>query len=187
MALPCRAHPGGEALRLAVGYRCGKSLALPPILWHRSDRIMRARFFSSRRQHALTGILLGLLLLRAYVPVGFMPASGKPFLLQLCPAAAPVSMDPGMHMDMGMQMGAGMSMDPHAGADPAASMHHSGSHGHFDNCPFGSAPAAGPVSHFVVFQPAGDIAHRTLAVIQSWRPGQRTRRANQPRGPPLLS
>jgi hypothetical protein len=158
---------------------------LRSILWHRSGRIMRARFFSSRRHHALTGILLGLLLLRAYVPVGFMPASGAPFLLQLCPAAAPMS------TDMGMPMGAGMSMhmpaDMPVGTDPSASRHHSGSHGHFDNCPFGSAPATGPVSHFVVFQPAGDIAQRSVGVFQSWRGGRRTQRANQPRGPPLLS
>jgi hypothetical protein len=153
---------------------------------------MRTRFFSSTRRHTLTGILLGLLLLRAYVPVGFMPASGKPFQLELCPAAAPLSMEGGTpavlgvgeSMSASMSMAIHMPMHMHGAMDP---MRHSGSHGHFDNCPFGSVPAAGPVSHVVAFQPGGDIAHHSVAVFQSWRSGQRWQRANQPRGPPLLS
>jgi hypothetical protein len=77
---------------------------------------MRRHIFSRGRRDSLAGVVLAMLLFRAYIPVGFMPASGTPFLLQLCPAA------------FSMQM-------------PAHHHHHPESHTHFDNCPFGSAPA----------------------------------------------
>jgi glutathione S-transferase len=50
-----------------------------------------------------------------------------PFLVELCPAASSMP----MRMDM-----------------PAHMHHQSGSHGHFENCPFGSAPAGGPAPTF---------------------------------------
>jgi len=41
-----------------------------------------------RQRASRAGILLlALLVFRAYVPAGFMPASGVPFALELCPAA----------------------------------------------------------------------------------------------------
>src|SRR5580692_678018 len=81
-------------------------------------REQREHPFKSRRRHLFTRLLLVALLFRAYVPVGFMPASGTPFLLELCPATyqSPMPAHPGHH--------------------------HSGTHTHFENCPFGSAPAA---------------------------------------------
>ena len=118
------------------------------------------------RRDVLTGILLVLLLFRAYVPVGFMPASGTPFLLELCPAASSVPL--AAH----------------------ASHHHGDSHAlqhaHFENCPFGSGPAAGPISHLVVFQPPGLIAAPPVVAVDSLRPGIQWARAHQPRGPPTL-
>src|SRR4030081_4167459 len=98
---------------------------------------------SKRRRDLLTRILRALLLCRAYVPVGFMPASGTPFLLELCPAASSMQM-PAHH-------------------------HHTGSHSHFDHCPFGSAPAAGPISHLVVFKSAGQIASPIAVPFESLR------------------
>jgi hypothetical protein len=114
----------------------------------------------NRRQDLLTSILLAILLFRAYVPVGFMPASGTPFLLELCPAASSMQM-PAHH-------------------------HHNESHTHFDHCPFGSAPGAGPISHFVVFESAGQIASQLAVTFESSRLGVRLPRAHQPRGPPSL-
>ena len=104
----------------------------------------------------MTGLLLAMLLMRAYVPVGFMPASGSPFLLELCPAASPMP----------------------------AHQHHAATHGHFANCPFGSAPAAGPIAHIVTFQPPGPPALFTSVEFESLRIGARLPRAHQPRGPP---
>jgi hypothetical protein len=73
---------------------------------------MRKHRFNRGRHDLLTSFLLAMLLFRAYVPVGFMPTSGSPFLLELCPAAAPLPMS--------------MPMPAHH--------HHSGSHAHFENC-----------------------------------------------------
>jgi hypothetical protein len=122
---------------------------------------MRNRSCNGKRPDVLAVVLLAALLFRAYVPVGFMPASGTPFLLEMCPAAYPTSA-------------------------PAQHSHHSHSQGHgdFQNCPFGSAPAAGPVSHLIAFEPPGRIASflgiPTSPRLMSTQP----LRAHQPRGPP---
>ena len=124
---------------------------------------MRNPLFNSGRRDIFTSLLLVALLFRAYVPVGFMPASGTPFLLQLCPATYPVP------------------MPAHAGH------HHSGTHSHFENCPFGSAPAAGPISHIVAFEPPAPIVSQPLVAFEPLRLGVDLPRAHQPRGPPSLA
>jgi hypothetical protein len=106
-------------------------------------------------------LLLALLLFRAYVPAGFMPASGVPFALQLCPAAT-----------------TGMPSHLH---------HHPGTHADFESCPFGSAPAAGPLSHHIVFASAGLAPLARVADIESLPPTLRAQRNHQPRGPPALA
>jgi hypothetical protein len=103
-------------------------------------------------------LLLALLLFRAYVPVGFMPASGAPFALQLCPSAT-----------------AGM---------PAHAHHHDGTHADFESCPFGSAPGAGPISHHVVFASAGPAPVLRMAPLDTLLAPHRAHRTQQPRGPP---
>jgi hypothetical protein len=117
----------------------------------------------NRRRDTTARLLLALFLFRAYIPVGFMPASGTPFLLQICPVGIQAPM-------------------------PAHHMHHDmGSHNHFENCPFGSAPGAGPISQFVAFQPPDPIASPPLAVPEPLRLGVRLQRAHLPRGPPSLA
>jgi hypothetical protein len=116
-----------------------------------------------RRRDTAVRLLLALFLFRAYVPMGFMPASGTPFLLQICPVGIQASM-------------------------PAHHMHHDmGSHTHFENCPFGSAPGAAPVSQFIAFQPPYPIASSPPAAPESFRLGLKLQRAHQPRGPPSLA
>jgi hypothetical protein len=121
---------------------------------------MRKYLFHSRRRGSITSILLAVLLFRAYVPVGFMPASGTPFLLEICPVGLPAGM---------------LSHHLH---------HHSGVHDHFENCPFGSAPAAGPIAHAIGFEPSGQIVSQSAVAIEPLRVGARLERAHQPRGPP---
>jgi hypothetical protein len=116
---------------------------------------------SNRRRDSLTSILLAMLLFRAYVPVGFMPASGTPFLLELCPAASSMPM-PAHH-------------------------HHSETHTHFEHCPFGSAPAAGPISHGIAPELPAQIASQIAVSFESVRLGVPLPRAHQPRGPPSLA
>jgi hypothetical protein len=131
------------------------------ILWHLAA-VMRqpSRQFS---RTLISSLLLGLLLLRAYVPAGFMPASAHPFQLELCSAALSMEM-PGM--------------------PGIAHRHHSGSHSNVETCPFGSAPAAGPISHIDLFSPAGRIKTDVLGALTPLRPGTKLERAHQPRGPP---
>ncbi len=124
----------------------------------------------------MTGILLALLLFRAYVPVGYMPAAGMPFLVELCPAAGAMPMSMDMRMDMSKPMDMSLSGHIH---------HHSGIHGHFDNCPFGSASAGGPLSELLAWASAGPVSPPPLAPIQPLPPREPSQRAHQPRGPPL--
>jgi hypothetical protein len=155
---PATAYPA----RVALLANCGISpLAVKLTFWHGCFRThMRKHLINCRRRHVLTSFLLAMLLFRAYIPVGFMPASGTPFLLELCPAASPMPM-PAHH-------------------------HHSDSHTHFENCPFGSAPGAGPISHLVAFRSAPPLASHAFIPFEPLRLGVRLERAHQPRGPPIL-
>jgi hypothetical protein len=104
-------------------------------------------------------LVLAALLFRAYVPVGFMPASGTPFLLELCPAYS-------------------MQMPAHHGHA------HTGANSHVDSCPFGSVPAGAPVAHLIAFQPPAPILPQSLLFFEPSRPAARAQRAHPPRGPP---
>jgi hypothetical protein len=122
----------------------------------------------SLRHHrrALTaGLVLAVLLFRAYVPLGFMPASGTPFLLQLCPAG-PFAQLPAQHLHN------------HAGQQ------HPGGHTHVENCPYGSAPAAAPVSQFVTFAPAGLLVASSPPHFSPLLAGAQLPRAHRARAPP---
>lgn len=45
---------------------------------------MQSLRLNSRRRIMLTSLMLALLLVRAYIPYGFMPRAGNPLQLQLC-------------------------------------------------------------------------------------------------------
>lgn len=124
---------------------------------------MRKHLSNFARRELFTSLLLVLFLFRAYVPVGFMPASGTPFLLELCPATYQVQ------------------MPAHHGHD------HSGTHTHFENCPFGSAPAAGPIAHIIAIALPAPIVSQPLGAFEALRLGARLDRAHPPRGPPSLA
>jgi hypothetical protein len=123
---------------------------------------MQARLHHTRRLDVLAIVLLATFIFRAYIPVGFMPASGTPFLLELCPA--------------------------YAGTMPAHHQHHqhSPTHSDFQDCPFGSAPGQGPVSQHFAFEPPGPISSSVDIPHEPRRPGIRPLRTHQPRGPPFL-
>lgn len=124
---------------------------------------MQARLRHTRRLDVLAIVLLATFIFRAYIPVGFMPASGTPFLLELCPA--------------------------YAGTMPAHHQHHqhSPAHSDFQDCPFGSAPGHGPVSQHVGFASPGPISSSVEIPHEPQRPGIRPLRTHQPRGPPSLA
>jgi hypothetical protein len=118
---------------------------------------------TSRRYSRASVLLLALLLFRAYIPVGFMPAAGAPFQLQICPA--------------GLAMGT-VAQHLH---------HHPGPHAEFENCPFGSAPVAGPIAHAVEFSAGGPLLFQAAFSPEAPRLSAKLERAHQPRGPPSLS
>jgi hypothetical protein len=112
-------------------------------------------------------LLLVLLVFRAYIPAGFMPAGGVPFALQLCPAAT-----------------AGMPghLHHHAGTHD-----HAGTHADFESCPFGSGPGAGPISHHIDFESVGPAPSQRIIALEAPRLIHRAERSHPPRGPPSLA
>ena len=123
---------------------------------------MRKRVLHSRRD-LLGSLLLIALLFRAYVPVGFMPASGTPFLLEPCPAAYPAQ-----------------QFAHHGHHDPAT-------HSHFENCPFGSTPAPAPIAQSIGLHAPIPIVSRSLHSFEPLRWSARLERSHPPRGPPPLA
>lgn len=120
-------------------------------IWHGALLGMRSPAIS---------FLLVVLLFRAYIPVGFMPADGTPFLLQICPVGLPAQMS-------------------------AHHLHHPvGGHAQFENCPYGSAPAYGPILHLLAFEPPGLVPSPAVVTPEPLRLAVRLERAHQPRGPP---
>jgi hypothetical protein len=124
-----------------------------------------------RRRSGRAGLwLLALLLFRAYIPAGFMPASGIPFALELCPVG--LAGMPAAHVHQ------------HAGT---LVHQHAGTHADFATCPFGSAPAAGPISHYIAFQAPAPALSRPVVAFQSPCLTLRPQRSHLPRGPPSLA
>ena len=116
-----------------------------------------------RRPGVLALFLLATLIFRAYIPVGFMPARGMPFLVELCPSFE--------------------------GAVAPQHLHHQHAQGHanFQNCPFGSAPAQGPISGHVIFQSTGEAPSFAGMLSEAQQSSHRLLRIQQPRGPPSLA
>lgn len=92
----------------------------------------------------MASIMLAAFAVRALIPLGFMPASGRPFSLEICWEGLPGDM-----LADGERAHAGsMGMDS-MGMDsmPAAAHHHSGTPSHSEHCVFGTACGAGPIPH----------------------------------------
>ncbi|HVO26126.1 MAG TPA: hypothetical protein VMW56_21120 [Candidatus Margulisiibacteriota bacterium] len=124
---------------------------------------MRTRNLNRSHRGLVAGILLAAFAFRAIVPVGFMPASGHPFALEFCRDQDPTQL--ARHH----------------------SHSHSGTHSHFDRCPFGSAPAAGPVSQIAGVVPTTPPAATEVFHFDDLRLGVRPDRAHRSRAPPSLA
>jgi len=103
------------------------------------------------RRTLMASVMLVALALRALIPPGFMPASDRPFSIEICwdgfPANVLAPYEPAHADAMGMD-----SMPEHAGdvashRGPlqAAHHHHAGHPSHSEHCVFGSACGAGPI------------------------------------------
>jgi hypothetical protein len=111
----------------------------------------------------LTQVMLGLLLLRAYVPVGFMPQNGNPLQLQLCSGAGSVP------------------------ATPVLLEQATGHASHAADCPFSHAPVNGPVGSALAATSAHADFPVSLLPFDARFTGVRVLLAHQARAPPSLA
>jgi len=124
------------------------------------------------------------LLLRALIPLGFMPNFGPDFSvrLTLCDGYAPV---PSMAMDMSMDMPMGASTDMPAPHHPAAPGNGLPSHQEHGTCPYGaSATLAALTASSVVLQTV-QVSATSLISSPQVNYFELSPRAQSPRGPPL--
>lgn len=131
------------------------------------------------------------LLLRALVPIGFMPLFGPGLSvgLMLCPAYAPVpAMDmSGMNMPMDMSMGTTPGAPSHPTAPPPAGGMPSGDYQQHSLCPYAKSASLAPLP--AVFNlPVAEQSATTLVLLApqiAWF--QIPARAQSPRAPPALA
>src|ERR1700704_103846 len=120
---------------------------------------MRSTLFNRRRRELVTSILLVTLVLRALIPVGFMPASGEGFSLTLCRAAFAAS-------------SATQDTGQHPGNPP-----------HTEHCAFGNAPAAGPAMEVARVLPTPVTAAEPILLFEPLRLNLGLVRGPPPRRP----
>jgi hypothetical protein len=115
------------------------------------------RLIARRHQRSLlSGLLLLALITRALIPAGFMPSSSGPFTMMIC------------HGGMLAQSHSNQPNDP----------------SHFDHCPYGAAPAVGPLSDVATLAPSPPAVARIESAFQSGPAAPRRDRAHPPRAPP---
>ena len=124
---------------------------------------MRSTLFNRRKREHVISILLVTLMLRALIPVGFMPASGEGFSLTICRADFPA---PSAPQDTGR---------------------HPGNPLHVEHCAFGNAPAAGPAMEVARGLPTAVTAAEPILVSEPLRINVGLVRVQQPRGPPRFA
>ncbi len=120
------------------------------------------RLIRSRLHRTLfTSLLLVALVSRALIPAGFMPSGTGPFSMMIC------------HGGMALHSHSTHGGPTHPG-DPARS----------DHCPFGTAPAVGPVSDLAIVRAPPPRAGQAEFAFDSLRSILQRQRAHPPRGPP---
>lgn len=123
---------------------------------------MRCLRLSNRRRTMLTRLMLGLLLIRAYVPAGFMPQDGNPLQLQIC----------SLHMSM---------------AALAPGTQTTGNAAHGSDCPFNHSPLAGPIADASIAVGSAAPSSVSVLVFDTRPTGVRVLRAHRARAPPTLA
>jgi hypothetical protein len=123
---------------------------------------MGPRLFTRSARELITSILLVALVFRGLVPTGFMPASDRPFSIEICHDGFPTQL-----------------LSHHGSKHP-------GSASHFEHCLFGSASTAGPAPHIA---PVLSLALTRLGLVFAVEPSPvsvRLVHVPQPRAPPSL-
>ena len=91
----------------------------------------------------MTGVMLVVVALRMLIPPGFMPTSGRPFLLELCWEGLPAE----LLAHVGSPAADSMDMESMGMDHEGTGTHGSGSPSPSDHCVFGTACSAGPIPH----------------------------------------
>jgi hypothetical protein len=154
---------------------------------------MRLSLGKRSRQTLMAGIMLVAFASRALIPPGFMPANGRPFLIEVCPEGLPAEVlaqtEPSRSDSMDM---ASMDMDPKPADSMAASQrdprqgphHHGGSPAQSEHCVFGSACSAGPIPHLPPLSDFSSIQQLRAFAIASIAGTVHLVYLPQPRAPP---
>jgi hypothetical protein len=123
---------------------------------------MRRLCPNNRRRRLLTRLMLGLLLVRAYIPAGFMPQGGNPLQLQICSPGTSIAV---------------LLRDRQTTGNAA----------HGSDCPFNHSPVGGPV--FDAVMPVEHFAAFSLPLVAfDTRPaGVTVLCAHRARAPPALA
>ncbi len=119
------------------------------------------------RRELLTGLLLVAVAFRALIPTGFMPSSQRPFSLEICHGGMDTRADRAEHGIAG----------PHSTHDPVR----------LEHCPFGAAPAHGPLASLLQVIPAATLTQRSMGPGSPQRALARLRRAQTARAPPFAA
>jgi hypothetical protein len=146
---------------------------------------MRSVLRKRNRRALAASILLVAFAVRALIPPGFMPATDRPFALEICWEGLPSGvLQHGQSMDMdSIDMGSmGMaSMD--AGSMDAGSTH-AGHSSHTEHCVFGTACSAGPISHPPLLSDLSFTRQLRAVAFVSVAGAVRLVHLPQPRAPP---
>lgn len=133
------------------------------------------------RRTIVASIMLVAFASRAFIPLGFMPASDRPFSIELCwdglPADVLRRVQPS-HVDS-MEVD---SMDMASMEKAGGPGHHHGTSLHSEHCVFGTACSAGPISHLTPSDFSS--AQQLRAVAFASAVAVRVVHLPQPRAPP---
>lgn len=141
------------------------------------------------RQTLMASIMLVAFASRMLIPPGFMPASGRPFLMEICWEGLPAGMlalvEPAHADSMGMQS---MGMDPvpagptsHRGPEQGPP-HHPPSQS--EHCVFGTACSAGPIPDLPLPGDFSSARQLRAVAFASIAGAVRVVHLPQPRAPP---
>jgi hypothetical protein len=137
----------------------------------------QAAFHRRAQRVWLLGLVLPALLLRALIPPGFMPASDRPFSIEICWEGFPAGILAHGGPSRADSMATGSSLQAHH--------HHPGIPSHSEHCVFGTACGAGPIPYL---PPPSDISPAQLLAVAfgSIAVAVRLVHLPQPRAPPVV-
>jgi hypothetical protein len=134
-------------------------------------------------RHTIISALLIALFVRALIPVGFMPATDRPFSFQICPDVFPAQLVQNAHAEHAAHHKHGGG----AGSEPEQGSPHEHSFSKSEHCVFAAAAGVGPLAFALTFfAPDSDLDSPEFFYASPVLQQQR-HRIQQPRGPPQLS